>query len=64
MTTNLQSTHMHCGTHLKISMEGSVYGLYAGLKRSLLKPNLSKKACKVPIRSPKVNPLSQTRPSI
>jgi hypothetical protein len=49
--------------HLKISMLGSVYGLYAGLKRSLGRPRRMKNWCSVPMRSPSVSPRSQTSPS-
>lgn len=42
--------------HLKISMEGSVYGLKAGLKRSFLRPSRSKNCASVPIKSLSVSP--------
>lgn len=44
-------------------MLGSVYGLYAGLKRSFFSPRRSKNWCSTPMRSPKVSPLSHTSPS-
>ena len=49
---------------LKISMLGSVYGLYAGLKRSFGSPRRVKNRCSVPIRSPSVSPRSHTTPAL
>lgn len=47
----------------KISIDGSVYGLYAGLKRTSVMPICSKKVLMVPIRSPSDRLRSATNPS-
>ena len=44
-------------------MLGSVYGLYAGLKRSFGRPMRWKNRWSVPMRSPSVSPRSHTTPA-
>jgi hypothetical protein len=51
-----QFSHPACTAHLKISMLGSVYGLKAGLKRSLVSPKRVKNSFRTPMRSPRVRP--------
>eukprot|EP00955_Chlamydomonas_euryale_P083493 363865-Chlamydomonas_euryale.AAC.13 len=52
-----------CSLYENISMLGSVYGLYAGLKRSLGRPRRLKNWLSTPMRCPRVSPRSQMRPS-
>ena len=58
------STHFFSiGWYAKISIDGSVYGLNAGLNRSWVIPSLAKNWYSTPMRSPRVKPTSQMTPS-
>lgn len=64
MYLNIGNISLLPSWQLKISMLGSVQGLQAGLKRSLVMPNFLKNSCMIPMRSPSVSPQSATEPSI
>ena len=58
------STHFFSiGWYAKISIDGSVYGLNAGLNLSCVMPSLAKNWYNTPMRSPSVRPTSQMTPS-